>query len=86
MVDAVAYSFPRTVKYQKARAKAPGNPLSALQAFFRSGSASEAAAELYCHRNTVLNRLARFNQLTGFDPAYPQDAAMIAALHIDALP
>ncbi|MEU9465250.1 helix-turn-helix domain-containing protein [Streptomyces avermitilis] len=29
------------------------------------GSAQRAATRLYCHRNTVLNRLRRFEQLTG---------------------
>lgn len=57
--------------------------IETVQAYFRSGSVSETAGELYCHRNTVLNRLARFGQLTGFDPANPQDAAtVIAALHV----
>ncbi|WP_026545536.1 helix-turn-helix domain-containing protein, partial [Arthrobacter sp. 35/47] len=40
--------------------------IETVQAYFRTGSVSETAAELYCHRNTVLNRLARFSQLTGF--------------------
>jgi hypothetical protein len=57
--------------------------IETVQAFLRSGSVSQTAGELYCHRNTVLNRLARFGQLTGFDPANPQDAAtVIAAFHI----
>ncbi|MFC7402322.1 PucR family transcriptional regulator [Citricoccus sp. GCM10030269] len=57
-----------------------------LHAYFRSGSVSDAASELYCHRNTVLNRLARFAQLTGYKPTNPQDAAtVIAALHTKRL-
>ena len=57
--------------------------IETVQAYLRSGSVSETAGELYCHRNTVLNRLARFGQLTGFDTANPQDAAtVIAAFHI----
>lgn len=57
--------------------------IETVQAYLRSGSVSETAEELYCHRNTVLNRLARFGQLTGFEPANPQDAAtVIAALHV----
>ncbi|WP_309072612.1 helix-turn-helix domain-containing protein [Arthrobacter sp.] len=47
---------------------------------------TEAAGELYCHRNTVLNRLARFGQLTSFDSTNPEDAAtVIAALHVHFL-
>ncbi|MFP5316030.1 MAG: PucR family transcriptional regulator [Actinomycetes bacterium] len=58
--------------------------IETVRAYFRTGSVSETAAELYCHRNTVLNRLARFSQLTGFDPAKPQEAAtVIAALHVE---
>jgi DNA-binding PucR family transcriptional regulator len=29
------------------------------------GSGSQTAAKLYCHRNTVLNRLRRLEALTG---------------------
>ncbi|MFF1253866.1 PucR family transcriptional regulator [Pseudarthrobacter sp. NPDC058329] len=57
--------------------------IETVRAYLRSGSVSETAGELYCHRNTVLNRLARFGELTSFDPANPQDAAtVIAALHV----
>ncbi|MFZ3594023.1 PucR family transcriptional regulator [Streptomyces sp. BH104] len=37
------------------------------------GSAQRAAARLYCHRNTVLNRLRRCEQLTGRGLARPAD-------------
>ncbi|MFF3495088.1 PucR family transcriptional regulator [Streptomyces sp. NPDC002795] len=37
------------------------------------GSAQRAAARLYCHRNTVLNRLRRSEQLTGRSLARPAD-------------
>ncbi|WP_052862804.1 helix-turn-helix domain-containing protein [Streptomyces niger] len=40
------------------------------------------ARELYCHRNTVLNRLTRFAELTGYHPARPAEAATVLfALH-----
>ncbi|BBE21890.1 hypothetical protein MN0502_07730 [Arthrobacter sp. MN05-02] len=48
-------------------------------AYVNSGSVSQAAQQLYCHRNTVLNRLARVHQLTGYDPAVPADAAILIA-------
>ncbi|MFE6183280.1 helix-turn-helix domain-containing protein, partial [Streptomyces sp. NPDC056465] len=38
------------------------------------GSAQRAGARLYCHRNTVLNRLRRFEQLTGRCLTRPRDA------------
>ncbi|WP_425834992.1 PucR family transcriptional regulator [Streptomyces fractus] len=37
------------------------------------GSAQRAAARLYCHRNTVLNRLRRCEQLTGRSLTRPAD-------------
>ncbi|WP_392669774.1 PucR family transcriptional regulator [Streptomyces sp. LN785] len=42
------------------------------------GSAQRAGARLYCHRNTVLNRLRRFEQLTGRCLTRPSDAVEIA--------
>ncbi|MGO3280856.1 MAG: helix-turn-helix domain-containing protein, partial [Brevibacterium aurantiacum] len=35
------------------------------------------AAELFCHRNTVANRLRRFADLTGVDPMIPAEAARL---------
>lgn len=37
------------------------------------GSAGRAAARLYCHRNTVFNRLRRLEQLTSRSLARPRD-------------
>ncbi|MFR9794919.1 PucR family transcriptional regulator [Streptomyces sp. MS06] len=37
------------------------------------GSAQRAARRLYCHRNTVLNRLRRYEQLTGRSLTRPAD-------------
>ncbi|MEU0392934.1 helix-turn-helix domain-containing protein [Streptomyces sp. NPDC006208] len=42
------------------------------------GSAQRAAARLYCHRNTVLNRLRRFEQLTGRLLSRPSDAVEVS--------
>ncbi|KPC80800.1 MULTISPECIES: PucR family transcriptional regulator [Streptomyces] len=42
------------------------------------GSAQRAGAKLYCHRNTVLNRLRRFEQLTGRCLARPSDAVEVS--------
>ncbi|RAY11309.1 PucR family transcriptional regulator [Actinomadura craniellae] len=38
-----------------------------------NGSAGQAARRLYCHRNTVLNRLRRIEALTGRSLASPRD-------------
>ncbi|BFO18839.1 hypothetical protein SHKM778_52270 [Streptomyces sp. KM77-8] len=37
------------------------------------GSAQRASRRLYCHRNTVLNRLRRYEQLTGRSLSRPTD-------------
>lgn len=42
------------------------------------GSAQRAGARLYCHRNTVLNRLRRFEQLTGRCLTRPSDAVEVS--------
>lgn len=42
------------------------------------GSAQRAGTRLYCHRNTVLNRLRRFEQLTGRSLARPTDVVEIS--------
>ncbi|MEB4616421.1 helix-turn-helix domain-containing protein [Leucobacter sp. M11] len=49
-----------------------------LSAWFRSGTIKETAASLRCHRNTVVARLARFRELTGYDVAVPRDLSIVA--------
>lgn len=49
-----------------------------VEAFLETGSAQQSAARLYCHRNTVLNRLARFTELTGIDLSVPVQAVRVA--------
>lgn len=48
-----------------------------VQTYLRTGSPSATAEALFCHRNTVLKRLSRFQELTGLDPSIPWDAATI---------
>ncbi|CAM5341480.1 PucR family transcriptional regulator OS=Streptomyces alboniger OX=132473 GN=CP975_29885 PE=3 SV=1 [Streptomyces alboniger] len=51
------------------------------------GSAGRAAARLYCHRNTVFNRLRRLEQLTSRSLARPRDLVEVAlALEAHRLP
>lgn len=45
--------------------------------FLANGSISETATALFCHRNTILNRLRRFKEVTGLDPSIPLHAARI---------
>jgi PucR C-terminal helix-turn-helix domain len=46
-------------------------------AYARSGSVQQTAAALFCHRNTVVNRLRRFADLTGRQMTTPADAALV---------
>ncbi|MGV9234805.1 PucR family transcriptional regulator, partial [Streptomyces nigra] len=53
--------------------------LDTLTAWFDcDGSAQRAGERLYCHRNTVLNRLRRCEQLTGRSLARPADVVEIS--------
>ena len=48
-----------------------------LREYLSSGSVTGTAAALYCHRNTVINRLNRFTSLTGYDITVPSQAAAV---------
>lgn len=49
----------------------------AARHFLQSGSVTLTAQRLFCHRNTVLNRLNRFQELTGIDLTVPDQAARL---------
>ncbi len=51
--------------------------VEAVEVYMASGSASKAAGLLFCHRNTIMNRLAKFASVAGLDPTVPDDAATI---------
>lgn len=51
--------------------------IEAARHFLQSGSVTLTAEELFCHRNTVLNRLNRFHELTGIDLNVPNQAARL---------
>ena len=51
--------------------------MEAVSSYLRTGSVSDSAAELFCHRNTLSNRLRRFAELTGVDPLVPEQAARL---------
>ncbi|GAA3156841.1 helix-turn-helix domain-containing protein [Planomonospora alba] len=59
--------------------------LGTLEAWLRcEGSAMRAAGQLYCHRNTVFNRIRRIEQLTGRSLARPLDIVELS-LALDAV-
>ncbi|WP_433255929.1 helix-turn-helix domain-containing protein [Streptosporangium sp. CA-135522] len=59
--------------------------LGTLEAWLRcEGSAVRAAGQLYCHRNTVFNRIRRIEQLTGRSLARPLDIVELS-LALDAV-
>jgi hypothetical protein len=51
--------------------------LDTARRYLATGSVVESARSLFCHRNTVVNRLARIRELTGFDLTVPRDAAAV---------
>lgn len=51
--------------------------VEAVCAYLASGSIGDSATALFCHRNTVANRLRRFADLTGVDPMIPAEAARL---------
>ncbi|WP_441414887.1 helix-turn-helix domain-containing protein [Arthrobacter sp. 2MCAF14] len=56
--------------------------LEAATTFLGTGSLVETARKLFCHRNTVVNRLAAFERYTGLDLQNPTDLALaVLALH-----
>ncbi|GAA5157733.1 helix-turn-helix domain-containing protein [Pseudonocardia eucalypti] len=51
--------------------------LETVRHYAARGVIGEVATRMYCHRNTVLNRLRRFADLTAHDPTVPAEAATI---------
>ncbi|MBO1902768.1 helix-turn-helix domain-containing protein [Leucobacter weissii] len=50
--------------------------LSTVRLYLRSGSIRDTASAMFCHRNTVVNRLGSFKKTTGLDLGIPADAAL----------
>lgn len=48
-----------------------------VEVFLRTGSIAGTSSALFTHRNTVLNRLRRFAELTGIDLRVPVEAARV---------
>jgi DNA-binding PucR family transcriptional regulator len=52
--------------------------IDTIRVYLRTGSVAATAAAMYCHRNTVVNRLNRFGDLTGHDVTRPDHAAAVS--------
>lgn len=48
-----------------------------VRRYLVTGSISETARALFCHRNTVSKQLQQFRDLTGVDPTIPSEAARL---------
>ncbi|SJM67307.1 CdaR family transcriptional regulator [Gulosibacter sp. 10] len=48
-----------------------------IRAYLDTGSVHAAAARMFCHRNTMTNRMRRFTELTGIDVTVPVAAARV---------
>lgn len=57
--------------------------LLTIQLYFECGSLKTSAERLYCHRNTVIKRLARVEELTGLRVAIPQESSLLRILLAD---
>lgn len=76
-----AWSMARHTFRKELDALPPGKRaaiLSTVSTYMSSGSIGDTAARLFVHRNTLLKRLKRFQELTGLDPTIPNDAALIS--------
>lgn len=59
---------------------ARGRLLETLEHYAATGSVKATAESLYCHRNTVVNRLQAFREVTGLDLTVPAEAARALVL------
>lgn len=50
--------------------------LQVARSYARTGSIKETSEELYCHRNTVVNRLHSLQEVIGLDLTVPAEAAL----------
>ncbi|MET3368483.1 UNVERIFIED_CONTAM: hypothetical protein ABIE34_001723 [Jeotgalibacillus campisalis] len=51
--------------------------LDTVRSYLITGNITSTAEQLFCHRNTILNRINRFQELTGIDLAVPSMTARL---------
>jgi hypothetical protein len=59
--------------------------IAAVREYLSCGSVTASASRLFLHRNTMINRLQRFTDLTGLDVSIPRDAGTVRWLLRDEL-
>lgn len=60
--------------------------METLAHYTSTGSVKDTAAALYCHRNTVVNRLQHFREVSGLNLTVPVQAALALVLFADRVP
>lgn len=54
--------------------------LETVRSYLATGNVTVTSEQLFCHRNTILNRLNRFEELTGIDVSVPSKAAKLVVM------
>jgi hypothetical protein len=80
--DPVRHALDRCTPHERQRL------LQVARSYARTGSIKETAEELYCHRNTVVNRLHSLQDVIGLDLTVPAQAALalVALSRYDEFP
>jgi hypothetical protein len=68
--DPVRHALDRCTPHERQRL------LQVARSYARTGSIKDTAEELYCHRNTVVNRLHSLQEVIGLDLTVPAQAAL----------
>jgi hypothetical protein len=71
LAEEVLSEFDTATAYEQSRL------VQTATSFFATGSVSATAKDLFCHRNTVLNRLHRLGEMTGGDLTRPEHAVLV---------
>lgn len=77
---ALVYKSERTCAAGEQRSNGDTEYWRTVATFLKHGSVADTAAACFCHRNTVLKRLHRFEDMTGLDLRDPEDLALAVLL------
>lgn len=75
-----AFGRERVERFDRLDRDSRARLLETLAHYAATGSVKATAQSLYCHRNTVVNRLQAFREATGLDLTVPVDAAQALVL------